>query len=118
MYKQKFKCEDLSMATQIFDKGYYLFIFDLKSGYHHIVIFPDHRIFFALGWNFGTGIFKYFRALVSLQKSRRSQGIPTAIFLHNGLGGEADHLQAKTNSLTVLMRSPFKLSRGLAFIST
>ena len=49
MYKQKFKCEDLSMATQIFDKGYYLFIFDLKSGYHHIVIFPDHRIFFALG---------------------------------------------------------------------
>ena len=37
------------MATQIFDKGYYLFIFDLKSGYYHIVIFPDHRIFFALG---------------------------------------------------------------------
>ena len=41
------------------------------------------------------------RALVSLQKSSGSQGIPTAIFLHNGLGGEADRLQAKTNSLTV-----------------
>ena len=32
VYKQKFKCEDLSVATQIFDKEYYLFKFDLKSG--------------------------------------------------------------------------------------
>jgi len=38
IYKQKFKFEDLSVATQIFDKDYYLFKFDLKSGYHHIEI--------------------------------------------------------------------------------
>ena len=31
IYKQKFKCENLSVATQIFDKDYYLFKFDLKG---------------------------------------------------------------------------------------
>ena len=43
LYKQKFKCEDLSVTTQIFDKGYCLFKFDFKSGCHHIEIFPEHR---------------------------------------------------------------------------
>ena len=63
--KQKFKCEDLSVATQVFDKGFYLFKFDLKSRYHHIEIFPDHRKFLAFAWDFGTGIFRYFQFFVS-----------------------------------------------------
>ena len=63
-YKQKFKCEDLSVATQVFDKCFYLFKFDLKSGYHHIEIFPDHRKFLAFAWDFGTGIFRYFQFCV------------------------------------------------------
>ena len=104
IYKQKFKCEDLSVATQIFDKGYYLFKFDLKSGYHHIEIFPEHRKFLAFAWDFGTGVFRYFqfcvlpfglssapfvftKILKPLQKSWRSRGIPIAIFLDDGLGG-------------------------------
>ena len=57
IYKQKFKCEDLSAATQVFDKGFYLFKFDLKSGYHHIEIFPNHRKFLAFACGFGTRIF-------------------------------------------------------------
>ena len=98
IYKQKFKCEDLSVATQIFDKGYYLFKFDLKSGYHHIEIFPEHRRFLAFARDFGTGNFRYFqfcvlpfglssapsiftKILKPLQKSWRSRGIPIAIFL-------------------------------------
>ena len=32
IFKQKFKCEDLSVAIQIFDEGFHLFKFDLKSG--------------------------------------------------------------------------------------
>ena len=41
IYKQKFKCDDLSVATQLFSSNYYLtmFKFDLKSGYHHVEIF-------------------------------------------------------------------------------
>ena len=64
VYKQKFKCEDLSVATQIFDKDYYLFKFDLKSGYHLIEIFPEHRKYLAFAWDFGTGKFRYFQFCV------------------------------------------------------
>ena len=52
IYKQKFKCEDLSVAMQIFSRNYYLFKFNLKSGYHHVEIFPVHRKFLAFSWDF------------------------------------------------------------------
>ena len=65
IFKQKSKCEVLPVATQVFDKGFYLFKFDLKSGYHNIEIFPDHRKFLAFEWDFGTGIFRYFQFCVS-----------------------------------------------------
>ena len=127
VYKQKLKCEDLSVATQIFDKKYYLFKFDLKSGYHHIEIFPEHRKYLAFAWDFGTGKFRYFlfcvlpfglssapfiftQILKPLQKSWRSRGIPIAIFLDDGLGGGIDKVSAKIHSLAVhydLLKSGF-----------
>ena len=56
IYKQKFKCENLSVATQIFDKGYYVFKFVLKAGYHLIEVFPKHRKYcLAFAWDFGSG---------------------------------------------------------------
>ena len=45
-----------------------------------------------------------------LQKSWRSQGIPVAIFLDDGLGGGTDFVSAKVNSLVVhsdLLKSGF-----------
>ena len=51
-----------------------------------------------------TSIFK------PLQKSWRSQGIPIAIFLDDGLGGGTDFVSAKVNSLVVhsdLLKSGF-----------
>ena len=127
IYKQKFKCEDLSVATQISSRNYYLFKFDLKSGYHHVEIFPDHRKFLAFAWDFGSGVYRYFqfcvlpfglssapyiftKMLKPLQKSWRSQGIPIAIFLDDGLGGGMDLVSAKVNSLVVhsdLLKSGF-----------
>ena len=72
-----------------------------------IVIFPDHRYFLAFICDLGTWIFRYFllcalpfgflsASLKPLQKSRRSQGIPIAIFLDYGLaiGGGAYRIQA------------------------
>ena len=53
-------CEDLGVATQLFDRYYYLFKFCLKSGYHHIKIFPDHRKFHAFAWDFGNEVSRYF----------------------------------------------------------
>ena len=45
IWKQKFRCEDWRVLLSYVNKGDYLFSFDLKSGYHHIDIFPDHHFF-------------------------------------------------------------------------
>ena len=60
----KLKCEDLQVALKILSKGFYLFKFDLKSGYHHVEIFPDHRRFLAFSWDFGNRVLKYFQFAV------------------------------------------------------
>lgn len=118
IFKQKFKCEDLSVALKVMSKGYYLFKFDLKSGYHHVEIFPDHRKYLAFAWDFGDGVLKYFqfavlpfglssapflftKLLKPVVTSWRCKGIPMVIFLDDGLGGGANSIQAKINSLTV-----------------
>ena len=54
--------------------------------------------------------FIFTNMLKPLQKSWRSWGIPIAIFLNDGLGGGADHISAKLNSLIVhsdLLKSGF-----------
>ena len=127
IYEHKFECEDLSVATQIFDKDYYLFKFDLKSGYRHMKIVPEHRKYLAFAWDFSTEKFRYFqfcvlpfglsstpfiftKILKSLQNSWTSRGIPIAIFLDDGLGGGIDKVSAKIHSLAVhsdLLKSGF-----------
>ena len=36
----KFKYEDVSVVRQLFREGDYAFVFDLKSAYHHVELFP------------------------------------------------------------------------------
>ena len=36
LFKNKFKCEDVSVAKEVLRPGDFMFSFDLKSGYHHI----------------------------------------------------------------------------------
>ena len=113
IFKQKFKWEDLSVAIQIFDKGFHLFKF------HHIEIFPAHRKFLSFAWDFGisgssrycqfcvlpfglsSAPFIFTKMLKPLLKSWRSKGIPIAIFLDDGLDGGANPFSAKINSLFV-----------------
>ena len=64
VFKRKFRCEDVSVALRIFSQGFFLFKFDLKSGYHHVEIFPDHRKYLAFFWDFGDGVVKYFQFTV------------------------------------------------------
>ena len=127
IFKQRFKCEDFSVAIQIFDQGFHLFKFDLKSRYHHFEIFPAHQNFLTFAWDFGTGSLKYFQFCVlpyglssapfiftkvfkPLLKSWRGTGIPITIFLDDGLGGGNDPVAARINSLVVhsdLLKSGF-----------
>ena len=118
IFKQKFKCEDLKVALKVLSKGFYLFKFDLKSGYHHVEIFPDHRRFLAFSWDFGNGVLKHFQFAVlpfglssapylftkllrPVITSWRCKGIPMVIFLDDSLGGGASKMKANINSLTV-----------------
>ena len=43
--------EDLNTAGNYLEKGKYLFSFDLKSGYHHVEIFPNHTQYLCFSWN-------------------------------------------------------------------
>ena len=118
IYKQKFKCEDVKTAMQLLDKDFFMFKFDLKSAYHHIEIFEEHRRYLAFAWNFGQSKARYFRFCVlafglstapfvftkllkALIRYWRSQGIPIVVFLDDSLGGGATQRQAKIHSLTV-----------------
>ena len=56
VFKRKLRCEDESVALQIFPKGFFLFKFNLKSGYHHVEIFPDHRKYLVFSWDSGDGL--------------------------------------------------------------
>ena len=49
--KDKFKYEDLRVALLMFQKGDFLFKFDLKSGYYHVDIYEPHQRYlgFCLG---------------------------------------------------------------------
>ena len=42
---RNFKCEDLKIALSNFSERYFMFKFDLKSGYHYVEIFSEHTKF-------------------------------------------------------------------------
>ena len=63
-----------------------------------------------LPFGFSSAPYVFTSILKPLQKSWRSQGIPVAIFLDDGLGGGTDFVSAKVNSLVVhsdLLKSGF-----------
>ncbi|XP_069141252.1 uncharacterized protein [Argopecten irradians] len=55
LFKYRFRYEDSTVALDLFRKGDWVFTFDLKSAYHHIEIFPDHRTFLGFSWQ-GVGL--------------------------------------------------------------
>ena len=60
LYETKFRCEDVSVAKEILNPGDFMFTFDLKSGYHHVEIFPEHRKYLSFAWTFSSGCTRYF----------------------------------------------------------
>ena len=59
IWKQSVRFEDIRTVFDLFQSGIFSFTFDLKSGYHHIEIFPHHRQYLGFSWNFGS-VVKYF----------------------------------------------------------
>ena len=58
--KTHVKYEDLKTVFQLLKKGDYVFSFDLKSAYHNVDIFEEHRKYLSFCWQFSDGTVRYF----------------------------------------------------------
>ena len=102
VWKQKIKFEDWRVFRTYVNKGEFLFSFDLKSGYHHVDIFPPHQTYLGFSWVF-NGVTKYFcftvlpfgltsapyiftKLLRPLVKFWRFNGIKIVVYIDDGCG--------------------------------
>ena len=97
LHKFKVTYDDVNVARQIFSKGDFAIQFDLKSAYHHIEIFPDHRDYLGFYWKcsyyvfnvlpFGlsTAGYVFTKVLRHLVKYWRSNGIKVIMYLDDGI---------------------------------
>ena len=115
----KFKYEDVSVVRQLFKTGDFTFVFDLKSAYHHISLFPSHMTYCGFSWT-ENGMTKYYMFCVlqfGLSVSGfifskvirvvigywRAQGLRVAMFLDDGIGGDKSYDEAFQASLFALL---------------
>ena len=101
----KFKYEDVTVAKQMFVTGDYLFTFDLKSAYHHIEIFVQHRPYLGFSWDkegvthyyqfnvlpFGlaTAPYIFTKMMKVFLTLWRSRGHKIIMFIDDGLAGSS-----------------------------
>ena len=110
--KSKFKYENLKTVSEMFEKDFYFCSFDLKSGYHHIPISPEHRKYLGFSLEYEDGTIRYFQFNVlpfglgsacyaftklmrPLVKKWRGEGIRCVVYLDDGIAG--DKTISKTN---------------------
>jgi len=111
LYKAKFKYEDHRKALDYFVNGGYASKFDLKSGYHHVDIFPQHRQYLGFAWTFPDGRHRFFvfnvlpfglssapylftKLLRPLVKNWRCRGLHSVVYLDDGINFEQSYEKA------------------------
>ena len=94
----------------MFQPNDYMFMFDLKSGYHHVDIHeeqwkylgfawgegpdPQYYVFGALPFGLVTACYLFTKLLQPLVKSWRSQGLRTVVYLDDGIAAVESKLEA------------------------
>lgn len=106
----KFKYEDLRSLSQVIQEGHWFFTWDLKSGYHHVDISPDHQKYLGFAWPF-NGRLRYFTFTVlpfglssacfcftklmrPLVRRWRSMGHVSFVYLDDGFGSQPERTSA------------------------
>ena len=124
LWKDKFKYEDMRIAMLMFQKGDYLFLFDLKSGYHHVDIYKPHQCYLGFQWEsegatqfyvfkvlpFGlaTACYAFTKLLRPLVKYWRGQGLRVVLYLDDGIvavDGESAATRASAKVRSDLVRA-------------
>ena len=101
LLREKFTYEDLRLAMLMFEKGDFMFSFDLKAGYHHVDIDKKHWQYLGFAWNYGgetkfyvfvvlpfglaTACYLFTKLLRPLTKYWRSRGLRAIIYLDDGI---------------------------------
>lgn len=101
LHSKKVKFEDLRTAIKFFSPQGWMFNFDMKAGYHHVSIAPEHQKYLEFSWNFGSGqkffIFRvlpfglsvapwlFTKLMRPLVKHWRSLGFPLLLYLDDAL---------------------------------
>ena len=101
LWTDKFKYEDLRVAMLMFQKGDFVFSFDLKSGYHHVDIYELHRKYLGFSWvikgviqfylftvlpfGLSTACYAFTKLLRSLIKYWQSLGLRALLYLDDGI---------------------------------
>ena len=115
IFKQKFKFEDWRVALDFFEKGCFFTKFDLKSGYHHLDIFPEHQpylgfsrvtpdrdtkffMFTVLPFGLSAAPYIFTKLFRPFVKHWRSKGIHSVVYLGDGLDVERSKALSSTNS--------------------
>lgn len=116
---QHFKIDDWKIGLQFFSPDALLFSFDLKSGYHHIQIAPEHYKYLGFSWciegklryfvfsvlpfGLSSAPFIFTKILKPLVSHWRSCGILVALYLDDGFivvprkqNSTDEHLQRAT----------------------
>ena len=92
----KIKFENWKIAIQYFEKNIFMFKFDLRSGYLHLDICPQHQTYLGFEWDgqfycctvlpFGltTGTYIFTKCFRQLVKFWRENGIKVVLYLDDG----------------------------------
>ena len=110
LFKFKYRYEDTEVARDVFQKGDHVFTYDLKSAYHQISIFPEHKTYLGFSWvidgkvryfvynvlpfGLSTSGFIFSKVTRHFVKHVRSKGHKAVMYLDDGLAGASDHEEA------------------------
>jgi len=112
-----FKYEDLRTAALMFEKGEYMFKFNLKSGYHHVDVHPDchkflgfqwetkgvseYSVFTVLPFGLSTACYLFTKLLRPLVRYWRGRGLKAIVYLDDGIVAVRGLERAQHESLLV-----------------
>ena len=101
----------------MFQPDDYMFMFDLKSGYHHVDIHVEHWKYLGFAWREGpvlqyyvfrvlpfglaTACYLFTKLLRPLVKYWRSQGLRVVVYLDDGIAASGGELKAGKDSIRI-----------------